>query len=224
MPAGERLRKLRESRGLSAAQLAARVGRSESAVRNQENETNGIPAKLAGEYAAILGSTAAFILYGDPAQPPPVSHELMTLPIRDRVQAGAWLQADYGLEERREHPAARDPRFPTAQQWLCEVVGDSMNALGIFEGDLVHVVDLIDSGWMPRTGDIVEVERLRFQGRERELTIKQAEITPAGTVLLWPRSTNPIWQTPIGLSPPDGDREDTEIRIRGLVVASIRRF
>jgi hypothetical protein len=88
---------------------------------------------------------------------------------------------------------ARDPRFPHARQWLSEVRGDSVNLLNIVEGDLVHCVDAIEIGYYPRTGDVVEVERLRFGGQERELTLKQVEVTEAG-VLLWPRSTNPRFE------------------------------
>lgn len=148
----------------------------------------------------------------------------VSLPIRDRVQAGAWLQADDVAQvPPREWPAARDPRYPHARQWLSEVVGDSVNRLNIFEGDLVHCVDALDTSYFPRTNDIVEVERLRFDGRERELTIKQVEVTPTG-VLLWPRSTNPMWKNPVSLDDGLTEGEEAEVRIRALVIASIRRF
>lgn len=68
MTPGERLREKRRERGLSAAQLAARVERSESAVRNQENGTNGIPADLAALYARALGTSPEWILYGREAE------------------------------------------------------------------------------------------------------------------------------------------------------------
>jgi transcriptional regulator with XRE-family HTH domain len=142
--------------------------------------------------------------------------------IRDRVQAGAWLMADDSDQgEPRRHAFARDPRFPHADQWLSEVVGDSVDRLGIFSGDLVHCVDVEDSGWSVQSGAIVEIERLRFDGAERELSIKQVEVTPQG-VLFWPRSSNPRWQEPLSLT--DGADDDVVVRIRGLVVQSIRRF
>lgn len=146
------------------------------------------------------------------------------LTVRDRVQAGAWLIADdLRQAEPATYPATRDTRFPYAEQWMSEVVGDSVNALNIFDGDLVHCVDIASTGYAPRTGDVVEVERLRFDGSERELTIKQVEVTPGG-ILLWPRSTNPRWRDPLALADGAREGEEIEVRIRGLVLASVRRI
>lgn len=61
---GDRLRSARKAAGLSAIALAAKVGLSVGAVRNQENGTNGIPATLAPEYAKHLDVTPEWILYG----------------------------------------------------------------------------------------------------------------------------------------------------------------
>lgn len=146
-----------------------------------------------------------------------------TLPIRDRVQAGAWLQADdTDQAEPRRYPFARDPRFPHADQWLSEVFGDSVDRLGIFDGDLVLCVDFGQAGVALQTDQLVEVERIRFGGQLRELSIKQVELTPSGPIL-WPRSSNPRWQTPLSLE--DGVEEDDAIvRVRGLVLKSIRNF
>lgn len=147
------------------------------------------------------------------------------LPIRDRVQAGAWLMAD-DLDQMsgRTYPASPDPRFPHADQWLSEVVGDSVDQLRIYEGDLVHCVDAIALGYFPKTGDIVEVERVRFQGAERQLTVKQVEVTVGGEWLLWPRSSNPRWREPLEITVGMREAEESEIRIRGLVLAVIRRL
>jgi hypothetical protein len=71
-------------------------------------------------------------------------------------------------------------------------------------------------------GDIVEVERTRFQGSERELTLKEIVIQD-DTLELWPRSTNPKWSTPLVFR--DGlNTEEDEVRIRGLMIQLIRRF
>lgn len=156
----------------------------------------------------------------DPSRRP----EASLLVVRDRVQAGAWLMADdHGQGEPATYPAIKDPRFARADQWMSEVVGDSVNALNIFDGDLVHCVDIGGLGYSPRTGDVVEVERLRFDGSERELTIKQVEVTPNG-ILLWPRSTNPRWRDPLELTSGTGEGEEIEVRLRGLVLASVRRI
>lgn len=147
------------------------------------------------------------------------------LVIRDRVMAGAWLAADDYLDRvPRTFAAVRDERFPYADQWLSEVVGDSMDRAAIFDGDLVHFVDAVAIHYLPKSGDIVEVERVRFGGRERELSVKQVEVTGAEGVLLWPRSNNPKWKDPLPLHQGIANDEEIEVRIRGLAIASIHRF
>lgn len=146
------------------------------------------------------------------------------LPIRDRVQAGAWLAADdLNQGQVRTYPAARDPRYPYADQWLSEVVGDSVDKLGIYDGDYVQLVSVIDINYQPKTGDVVEVERLRFGGQERELTLKQLEVTSSG-LRLWPRSSNTRYQEPLEINDGVAEAEEFEVRLRGLLVAAIRRF
>lgn len=146
------------------------------------------------------------------------------LPIVDAVQAGAWLLMD---ETSQVAPAvsnlAPDPRFPHARQWVSTVQGDSMNMLNIVDGDWVHCVEAADIGYYPRSGDIVRVERLRFGGQERETTLKQVEVT-ADAILLWPRSSNPRWKSALELKAGLADSEEIEVRIRALVLATIRRF
>lgn len=147
------------------------------------------------------------------------------LPLRDAVRAGAWLAADdLSQEPPKFFPAARDPRFPTADQWVSQVYGDSMDLLHIVEGDVAQFVDAIQIGYAPRTGDVVEVERARSGGQLRELTIKQVDVGPDMSVTLWPRSANPRWQEPLRLDAGANPGEELEVRIRGLLVATIRRF
>lgn len=222
MTPGERLRQKRQEKGLSAEDLAARVGRSVSAVRNQENGTNGIPATLAKKYAAALGTTAGWLLYGDnspePVRPPTTEE----LPIVGPIQAGAWLMIDETVQDEPIYFAAvADKRYPHARQWLREVRGDSMNARGISPGDLAHIVDVVEAGINLNSGMIVEVTRLRDGGALREITLKEVEITP-GAVRLWPRSTNPRWTEPLTLD--DGDGRDTEVQVTGLLLQAIKRF
>lgn len=49
---------------MSAKDLAKELGLSESAVRNQENGTNGMKVEAAGRYAAVLGVTPDWLLFG----------------------------------------------------------------------------------------------------------------------------------------------------------------
>lgn len=174
----------------------------------------------------------------DPSGPRMVNYEqpfvgpaaVSALLIRGVAQAGAWLEVDpLDQRELETYPASPDPRFWMAAQWLSRVRGDSMNALtkdgkpaGIFEGDLVHIVDAIDLNYQPVTGDVVEVERSRFSGREMELTIKQVEVAPDGAILLWPRSNNPRWQNPVPYVEQAAGAEHIEVRIRGKMIQHLR--
>ena len=219
---GDRLRRKREERGLSAAQLAERVGRSESAVRNQENGTNGIPAPLLRKYAAALGTTPGWLLTGV-EDTGPAGPEVTTLPLIGPIQAGAWLEVDDSGQTPPERvPALLDRRYPHARQWLRSVQGDSMNLKGIEDGDLAHIVDFIGAGLALANEQIVEVSRFRFGGALREVTLKQVEILPGGRILLWPRSSNPAWKDPLDLG--DGSEQDIEVQVTGLLVMAIKRF
>lgn len=118
-------------------------------------------------------------------------------------------------------PAALDPRFPHARQWLREVVGDSMDALGITNGDLAHIADWPGTGLALKTGQVVEVTRFRADGGLCEVTLKEVE-AKGGKYKLWPRSNNPRWQEPVAMN---GDGEaGVEVRVTGLLLAAIRRF
>lgn len=150
---------------------------------------------------------------------PPTTQEL---PILGNIQAGAWLEIDDTSQvEPVFFTAVADRRYPHAPQWLREVRGDSMNERGIVRGDLAHLVDLTAAGINLNSGMVVEVTRIRNGGGEREITLKEVEITDAG-ISLWPRSTNPRWKDPIVLD--DGQSGDIEVRITGLLLQAIKRF
>lgn len=174
---------------------------------------------LLREAAKLTGRTAPAIRPTHPGLLP--EQDLL---IRDRVQAGAWLAAEHmGWEEQKRFAAAADPRFPVSAQYVAPVAGDSMNALHVFDGDYAHLVDIAAIGYQPVTGNVVEVERSRFGGQLRELTLKQIEMTPQGP-LLWPRSTNPRWSEPLDLRHGVPQEEDILVTLRGLLLNVIRRF
>jgi transcriptional regulator with XRE-family HTH domain len=61
---GQRLRQARKDAGLSVAQVAKRLGKSETAVRAWENGQNGLSGDAAGQLAPVVKSTAEWILFG----------------------------------------------------------------------------------------------------------------------------------------------------------------
>lgn len=239
---GKALRLLRKRADLTQEQAADRYGVVVNSWRRYEWGQRDLSFEKLAQLAQAVESdrdellrVRTEILGGEPPREPvgrpgnviafaPAPPAEDGLPIRDRVRAGAWYPADdLDQEEPKRFPASRDPRYPRADQWLSEVEGDSCNLLGINSGDLVHCVDVIEINYSPATGDVVEVERLRFGGQERELTIKQIEVTPDG-ILLWPRSTNPKWQEPLVVTEGTQDDEEVEVRIRAKVLSSTRRF
>jgi hypothetical protein len=146
---------------------------------------------------------------------------LRLLNVRYLVQAGLWREADVEVPpEQGAFAVLPSPRYAQFPQWLERVVGDSVDKK-IPHGGYAHVVDALEMGYEPKTGDWVVVERRRDQGAVRERTIKQVEVTGEGLVRLWPRSNNPRWQQPVDLL--DGARpgeEDVEAVIVGKVIGS----
>lgn len=97
-----------------------------------------------------------------------------------------------------------------------------MNAKGIHNGDLAHLVDWAGTGLELSSGQVIEVTRYRDGGELREVTLKEVEVKEPGHFLLWPRSTNPRWKDPIILN--GEDDSGVEVKVTGLLLAAIRRF
>lgn len=222
---GERLRKAREAAGLSAEELATRLGVSVSSIRAHENGQNGIRPHRAGAYAQALKVTPAFILYGDKAThgEAPSFAKTVRLPIRFTVAAGAWEP----VEEWRDEPlgfgeAHKLSAYEAFPQWLEKVSGDSYNQK-IPDGSLIHVVDAVAMGYAPKHGDTVVVVRRRAQGSFLERSVKEVVLTPFGTEL-WPRSFNPKWDQPLNYTRETKPGEDVEVEIVGKVVRAYQEF
>ena len=143
------------------------------------------------------------------------------LPVAGEVQAGAWLEdapIDYAADGEAQHiPLVPDPRYRQFRQFALLVKGNSMNR---FFPDGVYVC-CADVGairtW--QNEDFAVVVRTRDEGALWEATVKQVMIPDENTIELWPRSTDPRYQTPIVLT---GDEPNTEIQLKGLVLGSYR--
>ncbi len=238
---GKAIKKFRQRAQLTQEAAAQRLGVAVPTWQRYEWGARGLTYEKLANIALVVGVDRQTLLdeagvIGDEfplseiteRSPAPVRDRIIrsssTLPVRDRVQAGAWLLADdLGQSEARQEPAQRDPRYAHADQWLSDVIGDSVDLLRIFDGDMILCVDIIGAGYHPKTGDIVEVERLRFGGQERELTVKQVEVRDDGSILLWPRSSNLRWREPLRMVPDQAESE-IEVRIRGLVLTTIRKL
>lgn len=148
---------------------------------------------------------------------PPKEIEFRQIDVIGAVQAGAWVVA---LERDREAwygvRVPLDPRYAGFKQFGLEVAGDSMNEI-FPHGTVVACVSLIDLGRDPLPGEKVVCLR-RGPDDQFEATIKELRVLPDGSWWLWPRSTNPDFQTPWQLKAPgDGDQND-DIILTALVV------
>lgn len=134
LTAGERLRAARRQAGLTAEELGRRaallLGRdrpiSASAVRNQENGTNGIPIDTAQAYAEILGVSPGHIVWGDDDQATD-EHPITAAPLNEdneayklweelaipaqRIISGQWLPLiiDTGIPSSENHIVVQLP-------------------------------------------------------------------------------------------------------------------
>lgn len=148
---------------------------------------------------------------------------VVDLSIRHEAAAGNWLAIDELRDEPfGSAPTALVPEYAQYAQWLERVRGDSMDRL-LPDGALVHVVDAIEMGYTPHTGDLVIATRTRAQGAFIERSIKQVAVTGAG-LQLWPRSYNARWSEPLSLTEGVRENDDVEVAIVGKVVRAYLTF
>jgi SOS-response transcriptional repressor LexA len=181
--------------------------------RSHEGGIRGIPATRLETYARAFNVSIDWLQTGRgeksgigktvPLQP---------LPVHGRVQAGSFVEAMPDFSG-REIPMAVDPDYSDYEQYALEVKGDSMN-MHYPSGSFVHCahIEYHPDDIMPEHGDHVIVERRK--GDLREVTVKEFVFTKSGAEL-WPRSSNPEWQSPINLT---DDTPVDEVQITALVI------
>jgi transcriptional regulator with XRE-family HTH domain len=221
----ERLKELIKERGETPRSVSRKIGPNAYLVRDiLSSKSQNARADTIAKIADVLQvPQSAFMSSAGVGEEPTAydARQVQIVPrflhVRYKVQAGNWVETD--AQEPPEpitFGVAPDARYANWQQWLELVVGDSVN-MKIQPGHYAHVVDAIDMGYSPRTGDWVVVERRR--GAVRERTIKQVEIGPRGTVTLHPRSTNPRWREPVVVNAGAED-EEIYVEIVGKVIGS----
>jgi transcriptional regulator with XRE-family HTH domain len=216
----ERLRAARKRAGATQQALADHLGIQRVNVTQWEGGTTRPDQSRLPQIASYLGVSLEWLMKGagpmaDDAglSPAPVS----ALPLRGEVAAGRWLEVgDMGAFEFEPESvsASPTPGIPANFQFALVVRGSSLNRLAK-DGDILVCVDVIKSGIRVDEGDLVVVERKKFQGALREVTAKRLRIRGAGYDLC-PESDDPRYQEPIHIN--SGDHDDEEISVVAKVL------
>jgi SOS-response transcriptional repressor LexA len=219
---GRHLREARLAANFSQTELARRADTSQAQINKLEAGERKLTKEWAERLAPHLNVTATQLLFGISAPPPvdvgpPVA--VKSVPVIGRTAAGLWMEHD-GLTEEIEEAIPTVPgRYAQAQaeQYAYRVAGNSMDKLRFHDGDFIICVPYWMFRNVLRDGDIVVVERRR--GHLTERTCKQLVLTEAAYEL-WPRSTDPRYQTPIVIPIASDWHEDDEtvVEITGLVI------
>jgi SOS-response transcriptional repressor LexA len=146
------------------------------------------------------------------------------LPYGGTVAAGDWLTVDDFNQDiadtRVPDSVPRHPRFPQLEQVAWRVKGDSMDQAGILDGEWLvgaSYADYVDKVGELDNGYFVVVERTRYQGAERELTVKEVQFGRRGMRLI-PRSSNARHKELFISLDEEADPDVEQVRILGVVL------
>lgn len=212
---------------LKAAPLAKKAGLGESFVRDILRGKTAVPkADNLAKLAEALETTPEELLGTAPKRAPkgvPIPPG-GRLPYGGTVAAGDWLSVDDFNQDvadvRVPLSVPRHPGYPQLEQvaWKCR--GDSMDLAGILDGMWLvgaKYLDYVDKIGELDNGNFVVVERTRYQGAERELTVKEVQFARRGMRLI-PRSSNPRHREFFIDLAPEADPDVEVVSILGVVL------
>lgn len=140
------------------------------------------------------------------------------------VQAGLFRPVDeyFNQDETWERPGGlmRHPAYPRVRQYAWQAKGHSMDEAGIRDGQWIvgaDAADYIDQYGDIESGDLVVIQRMRFGGSERELTVKEIRYYKDRYELL-PRSSDPNFKPIIVKN--DHSADDEEVTVIGVVLSA----
>jgi SOS-response transcriptional repressor LexA len=213
---GQRLKEARIAAGyVTAADAARALGEHPQNVRDHEAERRGVTPEKAEAYARLYKVPAAHILFGDGHTSDSGVAEndnVRLVGIVGEVRAGMFAPIPDEQPEPWEFVPVSLPEYQRAHLYALSVVGRSMDR-HYGDGAVVVVCPTAEAGI--REGDHVVVRQ--WKGGMAETTLKEVVVAPDG-VELWPRSTDPAYQTPIRLWTVRDADEGPEII--GVVVGS----
>lgn len=139
MQIGERIKRRREALGLSADQVAEKIGKNRATVyRYESNDIKNFPIEILTPLAEVLHTTPAYLMGWDVADggipdniiPMP---EMRKIPLVGAIACGAPILAEEHIEEYIDIPKH------IAADFALTCKGDSMINARIFDGDIVYI-------------------------------------------------------------------------------------
>jgi transcriptional regulator with XRE-family HTH domain len=212
---GKEIRALRESKGWSQAELAARMGVTRNAVSLWESDSNRPALPKIMQMIRLFNVDKLGDVNAVTERPllPIVNEGLM--PVYGYAAASTWQELDeVGQEPKDWLPISKDPAYGTGDQYAIEVRGTSMN-LTLKDGDFAICIPAF--GKAPVDGDLVVARRTR--GGLVERTVKRYRETSVGKGVLMPESADPRHE-PIPFTGEDG----TTIEIEAFVIGGYVRL
>jgi transcriptional regulator with XRE-family HTH domain len=231
----ERIVTARHAANLSQGRLAQRIGVSRGAVGQWETGATEPNDSNLRRVAIETGAPYEWLATGrgGGARFTPKQTLIFPIPLAGAVEAGVFRALEIEAKNPKDSPVMGDPRYAEVPQYAWEVRGDSMTLAGIDDGMyiLTATADDFREKYGPvKVGSFVIVQRLRADGSERELSVKEYSIPrPLGDSRdgfeLRPRSPNNAHKSYF-ISADTGEQlEGTqEIEIVGVVLAAIRLF
>jgi len=221
---GARLLKILNERGISMRAVSLGAGLSESAAKHVIYGSSQSPRlKTINQIAAYLDIPTSEITGKDPQQrEAAIPVHTTQIEVRGDVQAGVWREAiEWPAVDWYAITVPIDAAYQGFHRYGLKVCGQSMNKV-FPEGSVVVVINFGDLGRLPKTGDFVVAVQRCSKTDQYEATVKAVQIRDDGTVILWPQSWDPAFQTPVILPPHDGQDSAgvPDVAIQALVVGS----
>ena len=214
------LKRRMDEKGFRQKSLATAADLNDTYVRDilKGKSKNPEASKLA-RIAQVLGCTSDDLL-GKGSSITPV--HTTQIEVRGDVQAGVWREAiEWPAVDWYAITVPIDTAYQGFHRYGLKVCGQSMNKV-FPEGSVVVVINFGDLGRLPKTGDFVVAVQRCSKTDQYEATVKAVQIRDDGTVILWPQSWDPAFQTPVILPPQDGQDSAgvPDVAIQALVVGS----
>lgn len=216
-----RIQERLDALGLSERGAAEKAGLSAAAIRNiREGKSQSPRLDTLRKLAPTLEVSPEWLAFGvgedvRRAKEETAARAGQLMPVLGEVAAGRWLEVEQNADTSKYEPApiTPDPAYRREAQYGLVVRGTSLN-LYAADGDILHCLDIAQSGRMPSTGELVIVEQIRDGGFLRERTAKAYHVGDNDMVELRAFSDDPRWDQPIHIP----HRVYSHVLDKGLVI------